>query len=96
MHHRLGVGLAQVDVVAVEGDVDVAERNVLVDELVDQLVQAGGEDGSAAVDPDDGDVVAAGALDDLVGDADERAPHVLLVEDRLLLHRILPGLTGPG
>jgi hypothetical protein len=50
--HDGGAG-AQRDVVAVEGDVDVAERDVLTDELGRQLPQAGGERGAAPVDADD-------------------------------------------
>jgi hypothetical protein len=66
VHDRLRIGPAQVDIVAVEGDVDVTERDILRDEVVDQLVEARCEDCAAAVNADDGDVVAAGALDDLV------------------------------
>jgi hypothetical protein len=38
------------------------------------------------------------ALEDLVSDARERPPDLVLAEDDLLicLHRFLPGLTGPG
>ena len=38
-----GVGAAGRQVVAVERDVDVAERDLLVEEVADQAVQAGGE-----------------------------------------------------
>ncbi len=66
--------LAQAEVVAVEGDVDVAERDRLAGELLDQRVQAGGEHRAAAVDADDGEVLPCGSLDYLVSDAHERAP----------------------
>ena len=88
---------AQAQVVAVEGDVDVAERDGLVGELGDERVEPGGEHRAAAVDADDGEVLAGGSLDDLVSDAHERAPDVLAVEDDLLCHAVLlPGLSGPG
>ena len=54
-------------------------------QLGEQRVDAGGEDGSAAVDPDDGDRLARVALDNLVSDAPERALDVLGTEDDLLV-----------
>ena len=53
VHHRLGGGVAAGQVVAVEADVDVAERHRLADELGHQLAQPGGQHGAATVDPDD-------------------------------------------
>ena len=41
------------DVVAVEGDVDVADRQLGAGQLAEQGVQAAGEEGAAGVDPDD-------------------------------------------
>ena len=78
-------------VVAVERDVDVAERDLGVEQVADEPVQARGEMGAAAVDADEGDGPAAVLLDDLVRDAHERAADVVLVEDDLLL-----GHSGPS
>ena len=83
VHRRLA---AHGDVVAVEGDVDVAERDRLSDQLRDEITKPLGDDGAAAMDPDDGEAASAGLLDDLVRDAHERAPHVLGVEDDLVAH----------
>ena len=79
-----GRARAQRHVVAVEGDVDVAERDLVADQLGDQLAQARGERGAAAMDADDGELLRGVLLDDLVRDAHERAPHVVAVEDDLL------------
>ena len=85
------------DVVAVEADVDVAERDVLA-QSVDQSRAGGGEDRAAAMDADESELVRPSCrLDDLVRDPHERTPHVVAVEDDLLLAQpALPGLTGPG
>ena len=91
------VGGAGREVVAVERDVDVAERDLLVQQVADELVQAGGEVRAAAVDAHEGDGSAGVLLDDLVRDAHERPADVVLVEDDLaFVMRFLPGLTGPG
>ena len=93
----LGVDRAGAQVVAVEGDVDVAERDLVLEQVAHEAVQAVGEVGAAAVDADEGDRAARVLLHDLVRDPDERPAHVVLVEDDLLLlHMDLPGLTGPG
>ena len=97
VHHRLGARVAHADVVAVEGDVHVAERDRLADEVGDQVAQPAGEQGAAAVDAHDRDRLAAVLLDDLVSDAHQRAPHVVAVEHDLVGHiNVLPGLSGPG
>ena len=55
-----GVGRrAAADVVAVEGDVDVAERELGREQLLEMGVEAAGEDRAAGVDPDDRDGGAA-------------------------------------
>ena len=102
---RLG---APADVVAVEADVEVAERDVGVEQIVDESLDAGGEDRTAPVDAHDGEplggptgcagVCPCVALDDLMRDPHERAPDVVAVEDDLLglVHTVLPGLAGPG
>src|ERR1019366_5204650 len=93
-----GVG-SRGDVIAVEADVEVAEGNVGVEQLLEQDVQTLGEEGSAAVDPHQrGDGITGVALEDLVRDARQRPSDFLLVEDDLLvaLHSFLPGLAGPG
>ena len=99
---RLGAGLAAVEVVAVEGDVEVAERHLGAGELADQGVQAAGEDGAAGVDPDqrDGRLGAGVLLDDLVRDPHERAAQIVAIEDNPVRAGFacapLPGLSGPG
>ena len=84
VHDRLGRGVAPGQVVAVEADVDVAERDGLPHQLGHQVAQPGGQHGAATVDPDDRDSLATRLLDDLMCDPHQRAPHVLAVEDRLL------------
>ena len=94
---RVGGPAAQV--VAVEADVEVAQRDVGLEQVGEQVAQPRGEQRAPAVDAHDrqrrrGIGVL---LDDLVRDADERAAHVVPVEDDLLLgHGLLPGLSGPG
>ena len=90
---------ARGDVVAVEADVEVAERHLGAEQLLEQRVQPVREEGAATVDADERRRRLAGvALEDLVRDARQRPPYFLLVEDDLLVccHRFLPGLTGPG
>jgi hypothetical protein len=73
-----------------------------IEQVADEPVQARGEMGAAAVDPHESDVTVAVLLHDLVRDADERAPDVVLVEDDLLLGHSRPswplwtGLKGCG
>ncbi len=100
MHGR--VDRARRDVVAVERDVDVPERDVLVEQVADELVQAGGEMRAAAVDAHEGDGAAAVLLDHLMRDAHERTADVVLVENDLLFGQTVPswphgtGLKGLG
>ena len=77
-------------VVAVERDVDVAERDLLVQQVADEPVQAGGEVRAAAVDAHEGDGAAVVLLDHLVRDAHERTADVVLVEDDLLIGQTVP------
>ena len=85
MDDRGAGGLAAGQIVAIEGDVDVAERDLRVGELVEQVVEATGDQGAARVDADDRQlgigIVAADPvsglgsgvlLDDLVRDAHQR------------------------
>ena len=83
--HRLAFGPAGRDVVAVEGDVEVAERHRGVDEALHALSQARRYDRAAPVDAHHGDAFATRLLDDLVCDAHERAANVLAVEYDLLV-----------
>ena len=65
--------VADVDVVAVEGDVELAEVELDAGALGDEPPQALRERHAAGVDPDERDrVEVLVALDDLVGDARER------------------------
>ncbi len=95
-HWRVGT---RGDVVAVEADVEVAERHVRAEQLLQYSVQPLREERAAAVDADERGYRTVGvALEDLVRDARERPPYFVLVQDDLLIgcHRFLPGLTGPG
>jgi hypothetical protein len=94
---HLGVGPAGGEVVAVEGDVDVPERDLVLEQVAHEPVQARREVRPAAVDPHERHGPAGVLLHDLVRDAHERAADVVLVEDDLRFgHSVLPGLTGPG
>jgi hypothetical protein len=94
-------GLAARQIVAVERDVDVAERHLGPGELADERVQAAGEDRTAGVDADQSDGVRPRVLlDDLVRDPHQRAAYLVAIEhDPLRVgchHAPLPGLAGPG
>jgi len=93
------------DVVAVEGDVELAERDLDVRALLDQPPQPLRERDAARVDADERNVVELRVLlDDLVRDAGERPPERLVVEQNrprrghgMLLHcPLLSGLPGPS
>ena len=94
----LGIRGARAQVVAVEGDVDVPAGDLGVQQVLDEPVDAGREMRAPAMDADQRHGAAGVLLDDLVGDADERASDVVLVQDDALrvVHLDLPGLTGPG
>jgi hypothetical protein len=94
----LGIRGAGAQVVAVEGDVDVAERDLGLEQVLDELVDPLCQVRTAPVDADKGYWAAGVLLHDLVRDAYERASDVVLVQDDALLvgHMDLPGLTGPG
>ena len=105
MQRRLAA--AHLDVVAVEGDVDGAERDLGAGELLDQPPQPLGEEDAARVDADERDLVELRSLrlDDLVGDAVKGALERLCVERAPALRRarlqacsirLLSGLSGPG
>ena len=70
---RLGARLAGDEIVAVEGDVEVAERDGRAAELADEGVQAAGEHGAPRVDADEGE--RAGILGGVLFDDLVRDPH---------------------
>jgi hypothetical protein len=73
-----------VDVVAVEGDVELAERDLGAGQLLDAAAQALGERDAARVDADEGDALEIGVpLDDLVRDPRQRSLDRLGIEDSL-------------
>ena len=75
---------AHVDVVAVEGDVELAEGELLARALLDQPAQTLRDRDAARVDADERDrVEILVALDDLVRDARERPADGLVVEQDL-------------
>jgi hypothetical protein len=79
------VAAAHLDVVAVEGDVQRAERDLVAGAIRDQSPQTLRERNASAVDADQRDAVELRvALDDLVGDPGERALDRLGVEESLL------------
>ena len=86
------------DVVAVEGDVEVADRQLDLGQLAEQSVEATGEHRAAGVDADDRQALGNRVLlGDLVGDPLQRSPQVVALEHDLLAHfLLLPGLSGPG
>src|SRR5947199_352013 len=64
---------ADLDVVAIEGDVDGAERGRLAGPLLDQAPEPLRERDTAGLDPDERHAAEVGVrLDDLVGDPGER------------------------
>ena len=69
------------EVIAVEGDVDEAERHRLLEQLTGQSVQPPGEMGAAAVDADQRHRTVRVLLDNLVCDPHQRAANVIAVED---------------
>ena len=96
---RLRGGRLGADVVAVEGDVEVADRQLGAGQLAEEGVQAAGQDGAAGVDADDRQALGIGVLlGDLVGDPPQRSPQIVVLEHDLLVHFgcFLPGLSGPG
>ncbi len=85
------VARVRADVVAVEGDVDVADRDGGVGELAEDRVQAAGEQGAPSVDADDRQSVRLRVLlGDLVGDPPQRPPQVVALEHDLLAHSGAP------
>jgi hypothetical protein len=72
-----------VDVVAVEGDVELPECDLRGGELLDALAQPLGQRDAAGVDADEGDATEVGVpLDDLVGDPRQRLRDRVGVEQR--------------
>src|SRR5262249_10871056 len=77
----------RLDVVAVEGDVDVAERNLGPEVLADQGVEAVGDQRAAGVDPDQRQALGIGVLfGDLMGDAHKGSPQLIAIEYHSLFH----------
>ena len=96
---RLRGGRLGADVVAVEGDVEVADRQLGAGQLAEEDVEAAGQDGAASVDADDRQTLRIGVLlGDLVGDPPQRSPQIVVLQHDLLTHFdcFLPGLSGPG
>ena len=101
---RLAPGLAAVEVVAVEGDVEVAERHLGAGQLADQGVQAAAEDGAAGVDPDQGDGLRAARTRGSSRRSRARSARACGVDRRGRGRPVrvgfacapLPGLSGPG
>jgi len=85
-HHRLAVGTARGDVVAVEGDVEVAERNRCADQLLDALVNARRDDRSPPVFS-----TISCAIRTRVRRMSSRSSTTFS-----LVTLFLPGLAGPG
>ena len=79
------------DVVAVEGDVDVADRQLCPGQLAEDGVKATGQHRAPGVDANDREPRGLRVLlGDLVGDPPQRSPQVLVLEDDLLTHLLLP------
>jgi hypothetical protein len=95
---------AQGTVIAVVGDVELADRDLYAFELGNELTEKTGQVDSTGVDADDDDGFrAAVTLEDLMGDAANGSLDVLAVHhlrhrldaDGTLPISLLPGLTGP-
>ena len=98
---RLGAGLAVGQVVAVEGDVEVAERHLGPGQLADQRVQAAAPAPlrGCGCRPAPAGLRSRVLLDDLVRDPDQGAAQIVAVEHHpvgALVTAPLPGLSGPG
>jgi aminopeptidase len=77
-----GLTAAHVDVVAVEGDVELSERDLATGEVGDPTPKAVRERDTSRVDPDERNPVELGVpLDDLVRDPGERPLDGLFVEE---------------
>src|SRR5437764_10709188 len=88
---------ADVNVVAVERDVELADRDLATGEVGDPPAQALGERNAARVDADESDLVQLGvAFDDLVRDPGERPVDGLSVEQDLLALRMRHAHAGSG
>ena len=73
---------AHLNVVAIEGDVDGAERGRLAGALLDQAPEALCKRDTAGLDSDERHAAEVGVrLDDLVGDARERPTERFFVEE---------------
>jgi hypothetical protein len=95
---RLCIGASLADVVAIEGDVDVTQRDLGAAQLADQRVEPLRQHRAPGVNPDQGETLGPRiALRDLVRDAEQRPPHLVALEHDLLAQNSpLPGLSGPG
>jgi hypothetical protein len=83
------------DVVAIEGDVDGAERGLDSGALVDQAREPPREWDPAGLDPDECQVVELWiALDDLVGDSRKGSLEPVGVEERFPPKIVRPGSVG--
>src|SRR5207248_3116393 len=100
-HDRLRVlrrlAAADVDVVPVEGDVELAEHDLAAGEVGDPPAKALGERNAARVDADESDLVQLGvAFDDLVRDPGERPVDGLSVDQDLFALRMRHAHAGSG
>ena len=81
MHDGLGRRLARADVVAIEADVDLAERYRPPEQVLDQVPQPSRDQGAASVNSYDRDLIAAVSLHDFVSDPYQRTSEILAIED---------------
>ena len=96
---RLRGGRLGADVVAVEGDVDVADRQLGAGQLAEQGVQAAGEQGAAGVDADDRRGRSGSGFFSAISWAIRRSVRLRSSCSSTtfsLTLCFLPGLTGPG
>ena len=79
---RPDFGLVSAEIIAVEGNIEIAHGNRCALDARDGFGEAAGQRGTFAEDTDDGEVPNAPILfQDLMGDASPRAPHLIGVHD---------------
>ena len=96
---RLRGGRLGADVVAVEGDVEVADRQLGPGQLGEEACRRRASKAPRVWMPTIAEAIGVRVLlGDLMGDPPQRSPQIVVLEHDLLTHCFcfLPGLAGPG